>query len=234
MKLSQLFRETDRDTLVIFLGSAVLVALYMNYGSAAFASRALSFGVEDPDAVIWQFLSCLFFCGVGTVALWRGFLGRPLSDIGIGAGDLRFTGKMLLVFLPFVVLPAVWITAHDPEIRAEYPLATGLGDSVSLLLLYEACYLLYYLGWEVFYRGLLVLGLEKRIGAFAAVGVSTLVSTAIHYGKPAGEVWAAVVAGVLLGWLALRTRSLIGPFVFHAAAGVGTDLLVLFQTGHLR
>jgi membrane protease YdiL (CAAX protease family) len=234
MKLTELFREADRDSLVIFLGSAALIALYMNCGSTAFAAKTLSVRPDDPKAVFWLYFSCLLCCGVGSIVLWRGILKRPLKGIGIGAGDLGFTLKMLGFCLPFIVLPAVWITASDPEIRAEYPLAVGLAGSTSLLLLYEACYLLYYVGWEVFYRGLLVLGLEKRIGPFAAVGVSTLVSTAIHYGKPQGEIWAAAIAGFLLGWLVLRTRSLIGPFVFHAAAGVMTDLFVLFQTGHLR
>ena len=150
-----------------------------------------------------------------------------------------------------VVAGMVGLTLLCPPICGLHNAAAGAGSAESknsgaavethdsrvqtgLLVLYESCYVLYYVGWEIFFRGLLVLGLEKRLGAFAAVGVSTLVSTAIHYGKPQGEVLAAAIAGFLLGWLVLRTRSLLGPLVFHAATGLLTDTLVLFQTGHLR
>jgi len=224
--LKDLFTKTDRDSLVIFLGGGVLLAVYMNYGSTTFAARMLDLSPESPGAVIWQFFASFL--------LFSGLLRRPLSDLGVGLGNLGFTLKILGFFLPFVVIPAVYISAYDPEIRAEYPLAVGLADDVGRLILYELCYLLYYVGWEVFFRGLLVLGLSRRIGPFPAIGVSTLVSTAIHYGKPGAEVWTALIAGVLLGMLALRTRSLLGPLVFHAVTGVLTDCLVLFSSGPLR
>ena len=81
-------------------------------------------------------------------------------------------------------------------------------------------YLLYYAGYELFFRGLLTLGLAPRIGAFPAVSLSMLVSTAIHLGKPGGEVWGAVLVGFVFGWLALRTRSVFWPFILHAFIGV--------------
>src|SRR6185295_9756934 len=175
------------------------------------------------EAVLWQYLAAFALLFAVPAAVWLLFLRRPLSDIGVCVGDARFGLRFLAVAVPFALLPLVWMGARMPDVRAEYPLARdALGAPVWLAWL-EAAYLLYYVGWEFMFRGWLLLGLRARVGDVAAVGVSTLVSTAIHLGKPQGEVWGALLVGVLFGWLTIRTRSILWPFVLHATIGILTD-----------
>jgi membrane protease YdiL (CAAX protease family) len=51
----------------------------------------------------------------------------------------------------------------------------------------------------------------------------------IHYGKPYLEAHGAIVAGVVLGSLALRTRSIYGGFLLHISVAAGMDLLSLYK-----
>ena len=233
MQLRQLLSDGERDTRIMLLGAGVLLVLAMNYASRAFAARVIGLPPGAPECVLWHYGGTLLFFGVAPVMLWRLVLRRPLAEIGLCVGDARFAVKLLATMVPVLIVIA-WISSHDPEIRTEYPLANVTGDDVGQLALLEAAYLLYYVGWEVFFRGWLVLALAPRIGALHAVALSTLVSTAVHYGKPGGEVWAALIAGVLLGWFVLRTRSIIGAIVFHAVVGIATDLFVTFGPGNLR
>ena len=49
----------------------------------------------------------------------------------------------------------------------------------------------------------------------------------IHYGKPYLEASVAVIAGVVLGSLAMRTRSIYAGFLVHATVAVLMDILAL-------
>jgi hypothetical protein len=51
----------------------------------------------------------------------------------------------------------------------------------------------------------------------------------IHYGKPYLEADAAVIAGVVLGSLAMRTHSIYAGFLVHATVAVLMDILALTQ-----
>ena len=60
------------------------------------------------------------------------------------------------------------------------------------------------------------------------VVIQTIPSTVIHtsiagMGKPLAETLGAIPAGIVLGWLALRTGSFLYPFILHASIGFFTD-----------
>ena len=49
----------------------------------------------------------------------------------------------------------------------------------------------------------------------------------IHYGKPYLEAAGAVVAGIALGSLAMRTKSIYSGFLVHVTVALSMDLLSL-------
>ena len=49
----------------------------------------------------------------------------------------------------------------------------------------------------------------------------------IHYGKPLPETLGAIGAGILLGTIAMRTRSIWGGVIIHVAVAVTMDVLAL-------
>ncbi len=80
----------------------------------------------------------------------------------------------------------------------------------------------------------MLFGLRDRFGDFGAVAVQTFPSVLLHIGKPAGELWASVVAGFLFGAWALRTRSVVYVLAFHYALGVLNDVFCALRGGLLR
>ena len=51
----------------------------------------------------------------------------------------------------------------------------------------------------------------------------------IHYGKPFLEANAAIIAGIVLGTLALKTRSIWCGFLIHVSVAISMDLAALIQ-----
>jgi membrane protease YdiL (CAAX protease family) len=49
----------------------------------------------------------------------------------------------------------------------------------------------------------------------------------IHFGKPMPETFAAIVAGTLLGYLALRSRSFLWGALLHWSVAITMDAFVI-------
>jgi membrane protease YdiL (CAAX protease family) len=49
----------------------------------------------------------------------------------------------------------------------------------------------------------------------------------IHYGKPMPETLGAIVAGIVLGTLAMRTRSIWGGVLIHIAVAITMDMMAV-------
>jgi membrane protease YdiL (CAAX protease family) len=147
----------------------------------------------------------------------------------VRVGDWRFGLKIVLLFVA-VMLPILWFASADPSFRQVYPHAEIVKTNWSYFLIYEAFFFLYFTGWEFIWRGYMLFGLEKRFGAVNAVLIQTLPFVILHFGKPFAESFGAIVAGIALGALALRTRSYWYCVVTHWLVMLSIDLLATFRT----
>jgi membrane protease YdiL (CAAX protease family) len=132
-----------------------------------------------------------------------------------------------------IMVPALLIVSRQPAFLATYPMfrpAPPLVWSGGLLLLYWLCYGSILFSTEFLFRGVLLFGLESRLGT-AAIGVSVLPYCLIHVHKPLAEALGSIVAGFVLGYLALRTRSIGGGVVVHCTVAFGMDALALARGG---
>ncbi len=152
-----------------------------------------------------------------------------LINFGIQTGDKHFGSRFLLIAIP-TVLPFIYLSSFQAGFQQEYPLPLLARESVKYLLLWECFYLLYYIGWEFLFRGYLLFGLEKKIGAYWAVLFQTLPSTIIHIGKPEGETVSAIIAGIVFGAVALRTRSILYPLILHYIVGISMDVFSVINS----
>ena len=214
--------------MILFI-TPILLTVWVYQGKRdSFARLFAGFrGPWPPDvhATLYEFLAA-FLLMFGVPALVSRFgLKRDLRDLGLQLGDVRRGLGAVGMLLPFALLLA-YLAARDPAIRTEYPLAKGAMPHLALFLFVEACYLVFYLGWEFFFRGFMLLGLERHYGLLVAILIQTIPSTLVHIGKPYSENLAAIGAGLVLGYVAARTRSIFYPMLLHAVVGIGTDLFI--------
>jgi membrane protease YdiL (CAAX protease family) len=89
-------------------------------------------------------------------------------------------------------------------------------------------YLVFYLGWEFFFRGYMQSGLEGAFGGWNAILAQTLASCLLHSGKPLGEIYASILGGVVLGIIAWRSRSLLFVILLHWLLGASLDVFISY------
>jgi hypothetical protein len=200
-------------------------ALYL---TAAHHARPIHFrNLVDPAALggtaphLGWFLSTLVLYLLVPLLVLR-LLGEPLKEYGLGPGRARL-GAAIAGVLAAVMVPVALVASRFPVFAGHYPLSPGATTSWSILVLYEAAYALYFVGWEGLWRSFLLFGLYRRIG-LAAVYVSVLPFAIAHQLKPEAEGYGSIVAGIALGYLALRTRSFWWGALLHAAIAVTMDL----------
>jgi hypothetical protein len=173
----------------------------------------------------WQALNFLLLF-VGPVLLIRLVFRERLGEYGLCLGESRTWGRWLLVLLA-VMLPLVAIASRTPDFQAFYPRYDPARDNAWRLLPSMAGWLVYFLAWEFFFRGFLLFGLGRRLGAIA-IFIQMVPFVMAHFPKLELESLSAIVAGIALGAMAWRGKSCLGPWLLHWLVATAMDCLVVF------
>ena len=131
-----------------------------------------------------------------------------------------------------VVLPLTCLAASSASFLRTYPKYAGAGESLQQLLLWEAAYSFQFLMLEFFFRGFLIFALARCMGSLA-IFVMVIPYAMIHLNKPLPECLGAIVTGIVLGTVALRTGSIFGGVIVHSTIGFGMDFFALLAKGKL-
>jgi len=231
-----------RDSLVNLVRSPAFVALFaaglaliwqnQHQGFHTFTwpplrSLLLSLGLVNYKYSVlqWFGLSALSYF-LFPALLWILVIRRQLREAGLRAGKWR-EGLLLTAICVGLMLPILFFTSRLPDFQRYYPLFRRAGTDPNSVLLHEAGYALYFFSWEFIFRGFLLFALAEAVGPLA-IPIQALPFALMHLGKPWIEVYSALFAGLILGAIALRTRSMLPCFLIHWLCALALDLFVLY------
>lgn len=139
----------------------------------------------------------------------------------------------IYLFLFFIVLPAVLIVSYRPDFSNYYPFYkdTHYPHGWTDFMIWELLYFVQFVSLEFFFRGFMLHPLKKHLGAYSIFAM-TVPYCMIHFGKPFLETIAAIIAGIVLGTLSLKTRSIWCGALIHITVAFSMDMAALWQTGH--
>jgi uncharacterized protein len=220
-----------RPVLDFGAGMALLLfaTVYFYHGRRpAFFDWGRLAGLDNQTIIAYGgFFQCagaLLLLLVPSILVARFMLDIPVRHLGLALGDWKYGLKAAGIAI-VVLVPSILLTGHmTPGLCEVYPLTPLATTGMASLLAWEAAYLVYYLAWETTFRGVVQLGLGLKMGIIPAMLIQTALTTALHFGGPEAETLAALAAGPVLGYLAIRTGSILYPFAIHFAAGIATDI----------
>jgi membrane protease YdiL (CAAX protease family) len=162
---------------------------------------------------------------VAPVLLWKLLFRRDrLRELGLrGAGFLEHLWIYALCVA--VMVPVLHLAQRQPDFGSYYPFYALAGRSWVDFLAWEAIYLGQFFALELFFRGWWI-GASRSLGA-PAVFLVAVPYVSIHWGKPYFEAMGALVAGVVLGSLAVRTRSIWAGLLVHSTVALLMDVASL-------
>lgn len=181
--------------------------------------------------VWWAFVSLFFY--VVIPAIFVVFVQkRKLTEIGLAAkaepGFLKLLGICIAIMLPIIYLMSLTesFSSKYPFLQF-YELDPNIGTT---LLVWEIVYFLQFFGLEFFFRGFLVHSLKPSLGLYSVL-VMTVPYVMIHFQKPMAETFAAVFAGLFLGWISYKNGTIWLGLVLHCTVALSMDILALYNKG---
>lgn len=164
-------------------------------------------------AHLWSHASAVVLLMLVPLAACFVIEGWTPRDLGF---RLRGAGKETLVVLVLwaAMIPIVWLVHDTPSFASTYPRFRPAAHDVRLYLLYEGFYFVKWVAWEFFFRGFMLFGFGKDF-LHRSVLVSTIPFTIMHFGKPELETMGALIAGLVLCYIALRSKSIWPGVLLH-------------------
>lgn len=224
---------------LVLLGGSALLVLSHHQGAINYSRQVLGdrFDGHPWAATLGHFYwfgASVFFYLVAPLLLSLVFRGQGARRYGLGLGDWRAGLKVAGLFL-LVMLPITAVASQLEAFKGQYPLAGGAAwleatpagnvPSYRLFITYELAYVGYFVAWEFFFRGWMLFGLLPTLGKTGAVLGPVAPFVLMHLGKAEPEALGSIIAGVALGLLALRTRSIWYGVLVHGTIAVWMDVL---------
>jgi membrane protease YdiL (CAAX protease family) len=200
------------------------------------------------DAIASALLNVAIFAGVPFLLYFahhrfrHGFgLREVAARAGLRVGEPRYLVDSLALTLVSVAGIIIWPPPLEPFLRDGSPQRSfaglGLGgQAIGMALLYGV--LKTGFAEEVLFRGLIAGSLARRLPFPWANIVQSIIFLAPHLLVLAvmPELWGILplvfVASLVLGWVRVRSGSILGPWLVHAAANVTICLSVAIRTSN--
>ena len=242
----------DRRRVVVVLITSALSLTFLNFGTTnpawfvAFLEALGAGGWAERVRAAFESsdtaqLNRLLFWGGGQILAYtlapivaiKLILKDRVGDYGLRVRGIGSHGRAYAVLLALSV-PFVVLASYTPAFLAKYPfydLSPGEGLWPNMAL-WWVVYALQFAALEFFFRGFMVHGLSERFG-YLSVFVMMVPYNMLHYGKPVAEALAAILGGIILGWLSLRSRSIWWGVGVHVGVAATMDVAALAHKGFL-
>lgn len=221
--------ESRRELLIVTATLVLFVFYYLGRAdgiAATSAARGLQTMTRPSLPPFWHFIAAGLALGLVPVLVARFGLELRLPELGLGLGRWRLGLLLLAVGIPLAVIGGK-IGSATPEMRFVYPLDPTMGPEPGRFIPYAFLQFLYFGGWEVLFRGVLLFGLKDRLGAGPANALQTAISVTAHFGRPLTETLSAIPAGLVFGAVCLRCRSMWYIAIIHWVVGVSLDWFII-------
>lgn len=165
---------------------------------------------------------------VGAIYVTTPFLiffvfGHQPKDFGISIGDTKLWVREVVFF--YVIFLVILVLAFKfTDLKNVYPLYRRSAQGMRYFLFFQLIQMWYMFGWEFFFRGFMLFGLERKFGR-TAVLIQAIPFAVAHFKKPQLEAYGAIFAGIFLGLIGLRARSFLPCFLLHFMIILTADIL---------
>lgn len=214
-------------------------AAYLDVLAGILGLSTWAHAIERSDAnnlnmlTYWAGVSVVFYFVVPAVVL-KFVFGKKLSDYGLNFKIETGFWKLLFQCV-LIMLPLVYLMSLTPGFAAKYPflkIYNGEQYLGNTLLAWELIYFIQFFGLEFFFRGFLLHSLKPSLGGYAIFAMMVPYCM-IHWGKPMPETFAAIFAGIFLGFLSYRNGNIWMGLVLHCFVALSMDVMALFNKGML-
>ena len=225
--------KKEYGLLYLMLGFlSIILFVYCYFGTQEFFANTF-INVKNLaffKVIYHNVMAFVLFFGVGCIVFFL-FAKQKAEFLGLKKGNRKLGLIFIAIGTPICALLGL-STVLDAGMKNTYPLISFFEfNKWYFIVSYFVSYALYYVGWEFLFRGVALNISKEKIGDLGAILLTTVVSALIHtsiggFGKPMIETFSAIFAGLIFGFIAVKTKSIWYSFYLHALVGFSTDLFI--------
>lgn len=229
----------------VIISSLVLLIILLYYGRTYYFRRHFAgfFDKSSEFFILWPYVywfgMSILLRMVAPLLIIKFIFKENIRDFGY---RLKGTNEKAWVYLVFAVLmvPVIIYVSSFPSFQKKYPFIKDIvvnGElKLQIFIIYELLYAAMFMSGESFWRGYIIFGLEKTFGYYAIL-IMVIPYSMSHFGilafgytgKPFAETMGSIIAGVILGYLALRHRSFWYGVLLHWFVAVTMDVTAVLK-----
>jgi membrane protease YdiL (CAAX protease family) len=218
--------------------SAALILFILAYELYWFLSlspimRSISHGNTLVQFMLKKSLGFVLF-GIAVPAAALILLPVTLPQMGLSWPGSASSGVLTLgasLVLGLLCVAASWLSNRSKARRkvtfGRYPEIESEVWSAQTVVIHVIFWTLYLAGYELMFRGVLQTILIEAAGIRIGIAVTTVIYSAVHIPKGAGEALGALILGILLSILTLSTGSIIAAVIIHCALALPNGLFAV-------
>ncbi len=239
--------EFDKKVVLILIYTAVGLSLVRYFGRPAFYLNCItenssnfqkwyysyffSSSMGNFHSLIWWIGSIVLVYLLIPMLIIRFAFKEKVKEYGLSFANVK-KDLSLYLMLSLIMIPIVYIASSSKEFQAIYPIFKPEKNNLfPLFFLWQVAYLFQFVALEFFFRGFILHGIKNRFG-FYAVFIATIPYCMIHFGKTFEETMAAIIAGIILGTLSLKSKSIFLGVCIHYTIAIAMDFLAMWRVGY--
>jgi len=217
-------------------GYVLLIDFFKNIGlknPADFLVKNLELtgNVQLNRLAYWISIVVMFYLFIPIIII-KFIFKEKLRDYGLQLGNLKKDYTIYLIML-IIMLPLVYLMSKTHSFQLRYPFYNmKAGEKLfPNFWLWEGMYFVQFIGVEFFFRGFMLHGTKRQLGFYSIIFM-VVPYCMIHFGKPMTEAIAAIIAGIALGILSLKSKSIVPGILIHFSVAIAMDFAALYQKGY--
>lgn len=239
-------RKDHVRSIIILVWTAIGLSIVEYWGNTDFVVSVLrSWNCSDAANAFRDYMENGFDARLHRLCWWSGtiifvyfvvpaFLTLVVFRMKLSEMGLRLKGSMqgwpLYVLMLAVMIPLVAYFSGTSSFQNRYPFYRMVpGEAMwPNFIIWEVVYFAQFAALEFFFRGFITLGTRRSFG-YMSIFVMMVPYCMIHFGKPMPETIGAIIAGIVLGSLSLKSRSVLLGILIHYSVAITMDLAALWR-----
>jgi membrane protease YdiL (CAAX protease family) len=234
-KFFNLEEETDVRPIIVMITVALCLCIinflgksnvFLYFFTKIFPGRAITWDICFWSVIYWAIWSCIGYFVIPALII-KFIFKEKIRSYGLKIAGIS---KHLWIYalLYFIVLIGVVIASFQQSFVNTYPFVQLPPGAWHYFILFEFFYFMQFFTLEFFFRGFMTFGLEKKF-SYYSIFIMIIPYCMIHFKKPFLEAVASIIAGTVLGMIALRTRSIWYGVLIHCSVALSMDILSLIR-----
>jgi membrane protease YdiL (CAAX protease family) len=175
----------------------------------------------------------LIFLGIIPLIIIIFTTDLKLHDLGLNLLNLKTTAIWLAILLPLPII-INFFAAKKPGNLEQYPQIRDLVWPKALVAKDLFAWAMYLLGYEVFFRGIMLFGLASVLGPWTSIMINVMAYAFVHIPKGARETIGSAPLGLLLCLICLHTGNIWVAFLVHVSLAWSNELFSLKYHPEIR